>query len=1365
MSAESFRVGDPIDGQVAKKIQSLQNTFGSKDDGQSRRNYIELQSAIPWIRMQSGVSLTEDLATKYRAAAGYDLAKKYVLFGLNRRIESAEGSNRTTYNPNFGDPIGYDYDSQFGFGHRPKPGIVDMNIHSHNRFGSLRTAVIRFQCWTRDQIDALEILYMRPGYSVLLEWGHSKILRTDESGVIDMDLGIDLYEDGLDTATEIRKRVLDKRTDLHYGYDAILGVIKNFSWQVRPDGGYDCTTHLVTTGEIIESYKANFYLKQELITEDLKKAYKESLQDSFTKEIIWPVLYKDNGFKKEDIPELGEIEAKIDQWVSQAQQSAKLCAEAITTYSSTASGEALRDRLKQVLGTAIKEKVTANNAKSVADSFAKVINAIGIVKGAGAGKLYNQERSVYYTDGITNSTGMKPVHVVTLFHTQKKETSLTVQSPWKWLVDFNEVGNNFGAGQEPNFNFPGGARASWMFDDIVEGSKLCTEILTTLDVDYSYNQGNNINPIFTVLAEAFNLMKAVRANKDEYKFEEKAPGNQLFYFDGSTEANAQGTGIYLETGETREKFFENLKNQVAVSEVSKETGISTSSFDYNIIAKDTINSKDEYGNDAVRTDGEVEIGARWLDLVPADAKYPIAENAKVETKTVSTTLPPGTARFAVAKWTGFNPVKAAQGQVITAVDEQTGETFAYYDPNDDYTSKLHYYLRTKLHTPYHKEYLNQDLSARSFTEVFQYRSSPAGLVEDLFNIDKAPTKRNTVPKDVKDGLQFVLGGRFFSDQDLEIRDHVYIKLGALLELINKHMLRSDSEYFFTFQTTYSQDRYPKYFTFDDHISIDPRICILPHTALGLNITGRNSLGTPKILDIELSVNYILDTLNRYITSEGKVAVYDYLQDILDGVVKATGGVNDYQLQYMEDNAVYHIVDRRVIAPNGIKAFENSRINVYGLNSIIQDVNLVSKLTPKITSMIAIAAQDNPFTSMDEGTGFNAINRGMTDRIYAKRYDIESKESQDGKFESYQKFRDQLKSDIIGLITHLGFFYSKNTVPRNSADTQYGVYENYCKFLLGGKTIFEHSKGRATYNFILPFELQFRMYGISGLKVMDAFLIDQTILPKTYGGDADKPVGFLITGVEHSVNRSEWTTNIKSQIFNIGDDQQTDAKFTDLKEDFIEAVKTLQFDNNAGGSPGETENLDKGWEGKEQPFAYTYLTYEQAGRAIAAVTTSKNLQVAVLAVMIKEQGSGDQIRGFNHNYGGYDITGGGWAFSAFGEENSNGFVYATEGGTKRRKAFVSFVSVEAFMKNIISKFEDKGFANASTGDAVAKTWYEKWNGYGAKNLLWKPNVIISGTKERYKDKYPTEAQFDAYVLKNFADNFYTKAKTAIDNLTA
>jgi len=207
--------------------------------------------------------------------------------------------------------------------------------------------------------------------------------------------------------------------------------------------------------------------------------------------------------------------------------------------------------------------------------------------------------------------------------------------------------------------------------------------------------------------------------------------------------------------------------------------------------------------------------------------------------------------------------------------------------------------------------------------------------------------------------------------------------------------------------------------------------------------------------------------------------------------------------------------------------------------------------------------------MDEATGFNAINRGMTDRIYTKRYDVESKkrreEIEDGKLKAYNEFRDQLKTDIVGLITHLGYFYRLSTVPRNSADTQYGIYENYCKFLLGGKVMFEEG-GRATYNFVIPFELQFKMYGVSGLKVMDAFLIDQTILPRTYGGDQENLVGFLITGVEHTVNRNEWSTNIKSQIFNIGEDYQSNTEFADLQTDIVTAVANI--DLGGGGGTGD-----------------------------------------------------------------------------------------------------------------------------------------------------------------------------------------------------
>ena len=50
-----YKLGEPIDQGVRKKITALQQVFGDKTDSESRQAYIQLQQSTPWIRMQSGV--------------------------------------------------------------------------------------------------------------------------------------------------------------------------------------------------------------------------------------------------------------------------------------------------------------------------------------------------------------------------------------------------------------------------------------------------------------------------------------------------------------------------------------------------------------------------------------------------------------------------------------------------------------------------------------------------------------------------------------------------------------------------------------------------------------------------------------------------------------------------------------------------------------------------------------------------------------------------------------------------------------------------------------------------------------------------------------------------------------------------------------------------------------------------------------------------------------------------------------------------------------------------------------------------------------------------------------------------------------
>ena len=82
----------------------------------------------------------------------------------------------------------YNYNSDYGY--RPLPGIESATVTTLQPLGSLRQAVINYKCWSKGQLENLERLYMRPGFSCLLEWGWSYYL--------DDDLNLRTLTDGID---------------------------------------------------------------------------------------------------------------------------------------------------------------------------------------------------------------------------------------------------------------------------------------------------------------------------------------------------------------------------------------------------------------------------------------------------------------------------------------------------------------------------------------------------------------------------------------------------------------------------------------------------------------------------------------------------------------------------------------------------------------------------------------------------------------------------------------------------------------------------------------------------------------------------------------------------------------------------------------------------------------------------------------------------------------------------------------------------------------------------------------------------------------------------------------------------------------
>jgi hypothetical protein len=129
------------------------------------------------------------------------------------------------------------------------PGITNVQIQSKSAYGSLQEATVTYVAWDIAQLEELEILYMRPGYTVLLEFGWDYINPTPKWDILNKD-NISLN----DAFRDIYKSIKNSNGN----YDALLGYVKNYNWSARDDGGYDCTTTIISLGEVLESLKCNW---------------------------------------------------------------------------------------------------------------------------------------------------------------------------------------------------------------------------------------------------------------------------------------------------------------------------------------------------------------------------------------------------------------------------------------------------------------------------------------------------------------------------------------------------------------------------------------------------------------------------------------------------------------------------------------------------------------------------------------------------------------------------------------------------------------------------------------------------------------------------------------------------------------------------------------------------------------------------------------------------------------------------------------------------------------------------------------------------------------------------------------------------
>jgi hypothetical protein len=264
-------VGEKLLPYVADQINLRQEKHGLISRDAEALTYLNSKTA--WLKLASAVEITpERLAkekfdgTSLRSGFAWDkLAKDYVLFGgishlEGKTLEQLQSILSSGNNDGMYDVSAYDKQAR-EFGLVPMPGLESAEVKSLNR-GSIKEANITIKCYSPEQFRILDLLYLRIGYTLFLEWGWNPYF--DNNGKLQTDYYTLIEDpDGFFNDSWKKKSYLPflnkieaTREAKDGNYDGLLCRVTNFSWTFN-NGVYDINLKCISLGDVIESLKTN----------------------------------------------------------------------------------------------------------------------------------------------------------------------------------------------------------------------------------------------------------------------------------------------------------------------------------------------------------------------------------------------------------------------------------------------------------------------------------------------------------------------------------------------------------------------------------------------------------------------------------------------------------------------------------------------------------------------------------------------------------------------------------------------------------------------------------------------------------------------------------------------------------------------------------------------------------------------------------------------------------------------------------------------------------------------------------------------------------------------------------------------------
>jgi len=308
------------------------------------QNYLNNRNA--WIKMASGVSLSGSAAVdKLKTISsnegnyltdpeianiqGQGLAENIVLFNSTQRFDNVSDSYVKRSGVREGNTLKGSIDKMYGGlgsnqrGLQPVPGITDISIECLNR-GSIRKATVKLKAYNKFQFGVIELLYLRLGYLMMLEWGWDKYINKITPGdnattppiveIKEMESTIienQWFDGNSYTQSEMINLVSAYQNKYAGNYGGFFGKVSNFQWTLNSDNTYDITINLITLGSVIESLNIKvpeYNIDKQILLERKKR--------------LFGAINDEDNVDDEDVEESDNIiltnvgSDRLNQWIS-----------------------------------------------------------------------------------------------------------------------------------------------------------------------------------------------------------------------------------------------------------------------------------------------------------------------------------------------------------------------------------------------------------------------------------------------------------------------------------------------------------------------------------------------------------------------------------------------------------------------------------------------------------------------------------------------------------------------------------------------------------------------------------------------------------------------------------------------------------------------------------------------------------------------------------------------------------------------------------------------------------------------------------------------------------------------------------------